>query len=167
MRTTSPTAIVVRIAQIVIHSFNGHPFRGMTHILKEVLKNTPCSTNGNATATVIVVCFIVWISATLNHIRPNTINLGYSDNASMSMLASVPSYESGFHAATGFRISSLKSGSEYWNFDATNTSTKHSGGIFSTRAYVCRSMIYYSQEAKYITNKGVSSLHWNHINHRA
>lgn len=70
-----PSAVLGRIAQIIVNSIKGHPFRRGPHIREEGLKLKPSITNRDSSTSISIEVLNVGISAPTEHCSPNAMDL--------------------------------------------------------------------------------------------
>ena len=68
-----PFTVCRTITLIIINSFYRHPLWPFAHILQKVLEFKPSVTNGDSSTTVVGVCVVVAIHATIFKFKPRFI----------------------------------------------------------------------------------------------
>jgi len=69
----SPFTVISKITQVIVDSLNGQTVRAFPHIGKEILKDHPFITNGNASFSILFVGFVIFISTSILHGTMNSI----------------------------------------------------------------------------------------------
>lgn len=69
-----PTAIVRRVPLVIVSAFKGVSRRwSCSHVGTEIVKGEPSLAHANTSRSVVLELVVIWIAATLNHMRPRAV----------------------------------------------------------------------------------------------
>lgn len=68
-----PFAISRFVISVIVNTFNGHAFRGFSHVVQKIGKIHPSFTNFYSSTTIVFVRFFIWVKASFFNRLPASI----------------------------------------------------------------------------------------------
>lgn len=81
----SPSAVLFKIAEVVVYSIKSFSFWAFPHVREKVLKNFPCVAHSYASSTVVKPTGGVFVCASSEHTGPSVIGFGEPAASGMSV----------------------------------------------------------------------------------